>query len=436
MLRRFFTLACSLAAVFVIGGVASADEQLPPGGTFVDDNGSIHEPSIEALYAVGVIRGCDDRGIFVCPNAPITRAQMAGFLQRTLGFPWPTRDYFTDDDASKFENAINRIAEQGIVQGCNPPDNTRFCPDRALTREEMATILARAYPDLMPETADDRFVDDDTSIHEANINLIAAAGITKGCNPPDNTNYCPRRSVTRGEMATFLVRAQLELAPITPPPALPHERVSRFTTYFDCCENRVTNIRLMARTLDGYVVMPGETFSIDEVVGRRTTAKGYLPAPYLLDGHSECCAIGGGVSQFGTTIHNAVFWGGFQIDTFRPHTAWISRYPLGIEHTLVYSLIDFRFTNDTEAPVWIETSSTSTSVTVELWGYQGGWRMSGYHPRGYRSSSISILDWGGPEAKRVSASVTGSAPGTVKIVRTLTQNGVATSQTWWWKYVG
>jgi vancomycin resistance protein YoaR len=142
------------------------------------------------------------------------------------------------------------------------------------------------------------------------------------------------------------------------------------------------------------------------------------------------------VSQFGTTIHNAVFWGGYQIGTFRPHSGWISRYPLGIEHTLVYRAIDFRFTNDTETPVIIETSSTGTSVTVELWGYQGGWQVSGYHPRGNRSSVISVIDRGSPtKAKRVSARVTGSAPGTVKIVRTLTQDGVSTSQTWWWTYV-
>lgn len=215
----------------------------------------------------------------------------------------------------------------------------------------------------------------------------------------------------------------------------PIERVSRFTTFFDCCQNRVTNIRLMAREVHNTVVLPGETFSIDEVVGPRTSAGGYLPAPYLINGQGACCAVGGGVSQFGTTIHNAVFWGGYQVDRHQPHSAWISRYPLGIEATLVYSSIDYRFTNDTDTPVIIRTSSTGTSVTVEIWGYQGGWRMTGYHPRGARNSSITVLDNGGPNAKRVKATVFGSAPGTVRIVRTLTQNGVSTSQTWWWTYL-
>jgi hypothetical protein len=215
----------------------------------------------------------------------------------------------------------------------------------------------------------------------------------------------------------------------------PIERVSRFTTFFDCCQARVTNIRRMAATVNGTVVLPGQTFSVDEVVGPRTTAKGYVPAPYLQNGQGQCCAVGGGVSQFGTTIHNAVFWGGYQIDFHRPHTGWISRYPLGIEATLVYSSIDYRFTNDTPNPVTVRTSSTPTSVTVEIWGNQGGWQMTGHHPRGARNSAISVLDQGGSDAKRVSGSVAGSAPGVVRITRTLNQGGVIRAQHWFWNYV-
>jgi hypothetical protein len=198
---------------------------------------------------------------------------------------------------------------------------------------------------------------------------------------------------------------------------LPVERVARFTTFYDCCQARVTNIRTIARAVNGAVVQPGETFSIDALVGPRTTAKGYVPAPYLQEGEGQCCAVGGGVSQFGTTIHNAVFWGGYDLVEYSPHTGWISRYPLGIEATLVYNSIDYKFRNDTVTPVTIRTSSTGTSVTVEIWGNQGGWQMTGFHPTGSRSSRISVLDQGGADAKRVSASVTGSAPGVVRIER-------------------
>ena len=378
--------------------------------------------------------GCDERGIRYCPDRPITRGQLAAFISRGVELPPAAEDLFRDDDGHLFEGDINKIAAAGITKGCNPPANDRFCPDQVVTRDQMATLLARAFPDQVASTTEDFFTDDDTNQHEADINLIAAAGITKGCNPPDNDLYCPSNEVTRAQMASFIARV-LGLQPMVPPPQFPIERVSRFTTFFDCCQNRVTNIKLMARAVDGYVVMPGETFSIDQVVGPTTEAKGYLPAPFLVNGEGQCCAIGGGVSQFGTTIHNAVFWAGYQIDKHKPHSGWISRYPLGIEATLVYNAIDYRFTNDTETPVYIETSTTSTSVTVEIWGYQGGWQMVGHHPRGNRSSSISVRDFGDETAKRVSAKVTGDAPGTVKIVRTLTQDGVASSQTWWWTYV-
>lgn len=431
MLARLATLA-ALVLVVLAAPAASAAE-LPPGGTFIDDDGDTHEGNIEALFAEGITKGCDDRTLYYCPDDPITRGQLAAFLDRALDLPAASEDYFVDDSNSIFENSINRIAEAGITKGCNPPDNDEFCPNDSVRRDQMASLLARAFSDQMPNDPPNFFTDDNTNTHEANIDRIAGANITKGCNPPDNTHYCPRDEVTRAQIASFLARA-LGLPAMTPPERT-IERVSSFTTFFDCCENRVTNIRLMAREVDGYVVLPGETFSIDEVVGPRTSSKGYLPAPYLQNGEGRCCAVGGGVSQFGTTIHNAVFWGGYQIDEHRPHTGWISRYPLGIEATLVYNSIDFVFTNDTDTVVIVETSSTSTSVTVELWGYQGGWQMSGHHPRGHRSSSISIHDHGGSEAKRVSATVTGSAPGWVKIVRTLTQDGDATSQTWWWKYV-
>ena len=434
MFRRVTILSGLVLAALILMGSTPSIADLPPGGTFVDDDGSTHEGSIEAIFAEGITFGCDDRGIFFCPNESVTRGQMAAFLDRAIGFPGTSDDFFGDDNSSTFENSINKIAASGITTGCNPPFNTEYCPDRGVTRGEMATLLARAFPDLMPDDAGNAFNDDNSSVHEANIDLIAAANITRGCNPPENTHYCPRNEVTRAEMATFLVRA-LDLSPIDPPPQLPIERVAKFTTYHDCCQDRVRNIQTMARAVDGYVVMPGETFSVDEVVGPRTSAKGYLPAPYLQGGEGKCCAVGGGVSQFGTTIFNAVFWGGYQVDDHRPHSGWIDRYPLGIEATLVYKSIDFKFTNDTTTPVFIETSFTSTSITVELWGNQGGWQVSGFHPRGSRSSSISVHDQGGSNAKRVSASVSGSAPGLVKIVRTLTQDGSSTSQTWWWRYV-
>src|SRR5690606_41386164 len=74
----FFVLAASPAA---------AQEDLPPGGTFYDDQGSVHEPAIEGLAASGITRGCHDTKPIFCPNDPISRGQMAAFLDRALDLP-------------------------------------------------------------------------------------------------------------------------------------------------------------------------------------------------------------------------------------------------------------------------------------------------------------------------------------------------------------
>ena len=87
----------------------------------------------------------------------------------------------------------------------HPPVNDRFCPDENLTRGQMAALLNRAL-DLTP-SAVDRFVDDDDSVFEADIQALAAAGITLGCNPPVHDRFCPGDTVTRGQMAAFLNRA-------------------------------------------------------------------------------------------------------------------------------------------------------------------------------------------------------------------------------------
>lgn len=189
---------------------------LPPGGSFVDDDGDTHEASIEAIAAANITRGCNppDNTMF-CPDKAVTRGQMAAFLVRALGL---TDDgggsTFIDDDGSVFETDIAKLAAAGITRGCNPPDNTMFCPDEAVTRGQMAAFLVRAlgYTSATP----DLFVDDDGSVFEADIDKLGTAGVTRGCNPPINDRYCPKNPVKRSQMATFLIRG-LHLTPIEPP---------------------------------------------------------------------------------------------------------------------------------------------------------------------------------------------------------------------------
>lgn len=203
-------------------GVALA---LAPGGTFTDDDGSIHEADIEAIAAEDVTRGCNppfnDR---FCPTGAVPRGAFAAFLTRAMSLPAATRDWFVDDNGHLFESEINALAEAGITKGCNPPANTRFCPDRRLSRGELAALMRRAFN--LPASSTDWFTDDDDSIFEGDINAIAEAGFTRGCNPPANTRYCPSRTLLRDQMASFLTRAfgYTAVQP-TPRPALDWELV-------------------------------------------------------------------------------------------------------------------------------------------------------------------------------------------------------------------
>jgi Lysyl oxidase/S-layer homology domain len=152
---------------------------------------------IRWAYDAGITAGCAPA--LFCTNSPVNREQMASFLARALKLPAATRDFFSDDASSQHEGDINRVAAAGITVGCS---SGRFCPRSTVTREQMASFLVRAFQ--LPASSADPFADDERSQHEADINALAASGITGGCAAG---RFCPTAVVTRGQMAAFLHRA-------------------------------------------------------------------------------------------------------------------------------------------------------------------------------------------------------------------------------------
>lgn len=215
-LRAAPLLAGAAVCVLFVTSPASRAAELSPGGTFVDDDGSVHQGWIEAIAAAGITRGCNPPlSDHYCPDATLTRGQMAALLGRALSLPPPSdEEPFTDIGESPFAGDIARIAAAGITRGCNPPDNDRFCPEGSVTRAQMAAFLQRGFGHEL--VGPDRFTDDDGSVFESSINAIAAHGLTSGCNPPINDLYCPTAHVTRAQMATLLGRA-LGLSPLIVP---------------------------------------------------------------------------------------------------------------------------------------------------------------------------------------------------------------------------
>jgi len=165
---------------------------------------SVFLSDIYWLGNAGITKGCNppDNYLF-CPDEYVTRGQMAAFINRAFTFDVDGVE-FLDDDDSIFEADIERLAGAGITKGCNPPVNDHFCPYDFVTRGQMAAFMSRVFE--LADRGDTDFLDDNGSVFEADIERLAEAGITKGCNPPVNDRFCPDAYVTRGQMAAFFHR--------------------------------------------------------------------------------------------------------------------------------------------------------------------------------------------------------------------------------------
>jgi vancomycin resistance protein YoaR len=150
------------------------------------------------------------------------------------------------------------------------------------------------------------------------------------------------------------------------------ERVSTFTTYYPHADYRNTNIGRAGELIDGTVLEPGETFSLNDTVGERTAANGFTEGYVISDG-ILVSDLGGGVSQMATTTFNAAFFAGLEDLEHKPHSFYIDRYPMGREATVAWGSVDLRFRNDTDhgvlvtADVTPSTVSSSGVVTVSMW---------------------------------------------------------------------
>lgn len=145
------------------------------------------------------------------------------------------------------------------------------------------------------------------------------------------------------------------------------EQVSTFTTPHNAGEPRVTNIHRMADTVRGTVIPPGGTFSLNGIVGQRTKDKGYVEAPVIAGDYTFDTDVGGGVSQFSTTMFNAAFFAGLDITEYMMHGLYISRYPYGREATLSWPGPDLKVRNSTPYGVLVWPTYTGSSITVTLY---------------------------------------------------------------------
>lgn len=189
------------------------DDSCPPGeipaAGFTDvSSTNVHRAAVDCVVHWGVAQGLSARSYG--PARDVTRAQMASFIARMIesvgaDLPTQTADHFGDDNGNPHEANINKLAEVGVVSG---KTSSSYAPSDPVNRAQMATFIARAVAyvtgELLPDAPGDYFADDETQgAHEDNINRAAAAGITTGVS---GSNYQPRASVKRDQMASFLAR--------------------------------------------------------------------------------------------------------------------------------------------------------------------------------------------------------------------------------------
>lgn len=142
--------------------------------------------------------------------------------------------------------------------------------------------------------------------------------------------------------------------------------VSEFSTNLTADAGRTENIEIAARTVNGTLLLPGQTFSLNDTLGERTPEKGYNQAPTIQNGRLVL-GYGGGVSQVATTLFNGMFFAGLEDVEHKPHSFYISRYPEGREATVNFDNVDLEFTNDSPYGVLIEMYTGGGKVTTRFW---------------------------------------------------------------------
>ncbi|MDE2753766.1 MAG: S-layer homology domain-containing protein [Gemmatimonadota bacterium] len=200
-MRQLLVVVVMSTALAVAGPVAAHT-----GGFDDVPDGAYYSVPVAALSQQGVFAGtlCDDG---FCPNDPIDRKTMAVWIVRVLDGQDPpavTQTRFNDVDAAGFHAPfIERMVELGVTEGCG--DGSGYCPDDPVTRAQMAVFLSRGYQ--LPDGPDPGFGDvPGNAWYAASVARLVASGITRGCG--DGANFCPGDNTTRGQMATFLVRAE------------------------------------------------------------------------------------------------------------------------------------------------------------------------------------------------------------------------------------
>jgi vancomycin resistance protein YoaR len=325
--------------------------------------------------------GIDPAAVMAALPAAVKRGTDPIVVQVTRG---PISPRFTYEDAS-------RVASKAAIQVREPlpvtageaaaeiplttlrswvrsragPSGLELLVDPAATLAYVAKLL----PNAGPGPSDTQFT------VSGNVVSVATPGAPGQVCCADNTPAVIDKALFGGALPTPTDPA-LALPVRLIPTRLPADLVAKlgisqpigtFTTAYDPAQPRVTNIQRIADLIRGWVILPGETFSLNDVAGPRTPERGFIPAQSIGSGHHYTTDVGGGISQFASTLFNAAYVGGLGIVEHRSSSIYDPHEPFGRDATVSFPSPDLRLANTGPYGVLIWTSYTDTSITVTLY---------------------------------------------------------------------
>lgn len=286
---------------------------------------------------------------------------------------------FFDDKSWKF--TPDQISTWIAFRSAAVPASSSIDTGRSLTGYILEAYICsdKAADDVMPEIAvtGKPAKSAEFQVENGNIRIVPSED---GTGPDmDSMALEMTRALTEGTTRTVEIRMMRIEPEITTQEAQGmgiRDEISTFTTRFDRNNRpRVNNIHTIANAVDGALLAPGAVFSLNERAGRRTTERGYQKAPAIVNGQLVP-SLGGGICQFGTTMFNTIFESGLPVVERRNHSLFFSTYPKGRDATLAWGGPDLRFKNDTPNWILIDTSYTSSSVTVTFYGTDPGYAVT------------------------------------------------------------
>jgi len=312
-------------------------------------------------------------------------------------------------------------------------------PSDGVTRIAFAGAAADVYFRALSQRAGKPARDAEFAVYGESVQVVPAR------NGVELDVSATARALLRAALRPANRVAQLEVARATPARTTRDalamgidRRMASYKTYYSGTADRITNLQLGVQALDGTLVQPGGTFSLNDAIGERTVERGFRPAPVII-GTKFAEEVGGGTSQVATTAFNAAWEAGLKITERNPHSLYISRYQLGRDATVYWPSLDLKFVNDTTSWVLVKGFAESDGISIAIYGSEdrrvesspGTFRVTG------RAPIKRVKDPTLAKGKSV-VEEKGSAPSRTSVTRTVYDAGgnVIHDETWTTSYKG